>query len=413
MRRPPPEPALSSRRAPHPFFYSLLISPFGIVSGFNTVALVHIATTPEHGFSEVQAASLVAVGMIPHTWKVLWAPVADTTLTRKRWYIIATTLCALGVFAMGAVPLTVENIGLLNAIIFVTNIATTFVGMAVEGMMAHLTTENQRGNVSGWFQAGNLGGGGIGGGLGLWMALHLPAEWMAGAVLGGLFLACIAALRLFDDVPAESRDAGLLAAMWGAVRDLFRTALSTRAGLLCSILCFLPIGTGAASGVLAQASVAGHWGAGEAEVELVNGLMSGTIAAIGCLVGGSFSSRWPPRSVYAAVGALMALTTLAMAAAPAVPMTFIVGGLIYSFVTGLAYAAFTAFVLDAIGAGAAATKYNAFAALSNIPILYMGLVLAKAADLYGAPGMLQTESLFGVVGIGILGLAAFGLRKMK
>ena len=92
---------------------------------------------------------------------------------------------------------------------------------------------------------------------------------------------------------------------------------------------------------------------------------------------------------------------------------FVVFGLLYNFVTGLAYAAVTAFVLDAIGAGAAATKYNAFAALSNIPILYMGLVLAKAAELYGATGMLQAESLFGVVGIVILGLAAFGLRGMR
>ena len=52
--------------------------------------------------------------------------------------------------------------------------------------------------------------------------------------------------------------------------------------------------------------------------------------------------------------------------------------LIYAFITGLAYASFSAVVLEAIGGGAAATKYSMFASLSNAPIAYMTLVIGWA-----------------------------------
>ena len=47
-------------------------------------------------------------------------------------------------------------------------------------------------------------------------------------------------------------------------------------------------------------------------------------------------------------------------------------------------------------------KYNGFASLSNAPIWYMGLVLARAQTRWDAKGMLLTES-----GMGILGIGAF------
>jgi predicted MFS family arabinose efflux permease len=107
-----------------------------------------------------------------------------------------------------------------------------------------------------------------------------------------------------------------------AVRGVFRdlvTILKSRDGLLAALICFLPIGTGAAQSVLAQAEVAAAWGAGEQEVGIVNGVMSGLISAIGCIVGGELCRRWHSRTVYAAVGAAMALVALLIAAAPRPP----------------------------------------------------------------------------------------------
>jgi MFS transporter, PAT family, beta-lactamase induction signal transducer AmpG len=84
-----------------------------------------------------------------------------------------------------------------------------------------------------------------------------------------------------------------------------------------------------------------------------------------------------------------------------------VWSLIYAFAVGLAYAAFTALVLDAMGKGSAATKYNVFASLSNFPLWWLGLLLGVAAERWGARFMLLTEAAFGVVGLIVF---AFSVR---
>jgi len=65
------------------------------------------------------------------------------------------------------------------------------------------------------------------------------------------------------------------------------------------------------------------------------------------------------------------------------------------------YAAFTAVTLDAIGRGAAATKYTMFASISNFPIWWMSLLLAWIADHFGPDTMLYSEAALGVVGLAI------------
>jgi MFS family permease len=382
--------------------FAVLIIPFGAVSGYVSVAMAFLAT--RYGLTVEDGALLIASGMLPHVWKFLWAPVVDTTLTRKGWYVISVVLSAVGITAMAAIPLGKPQMALLESVIFITNLASTFLGMSVEGLLAHATPPEERGRVSGWFQAGNLGGNGLGGGLGLWMATHLPSPWMSGAVLGLLFMAGGACLLLVPEALAEARTGSLLAGMRGVVVELWHL-IRSRSGLLCGLLCILPIGTGAASGVLSQAEVANQWGVGENTVSLVNGVLNGLVSAVGCVIGGELCARWNSRGVYAAVGALMALVTLAMAVVPFTPSAYVFFTLAYALVTGFAYAAFTGFVLDAIGKGAAATKYNGFASLSNTPITYTGLLLGYAYAHHGAKGMLITESIAGVAGIVVLGLA--------
>lgn len=77
---------------------------------------------------------------------------------------------------------------------------------------------------------------------------------------------------------------------------------------------------------------------------------------------------------------------------------YILWASVYAFTAGLTYAAFTAFVLEAIGKGAAATKYNTLASLSNLPIYYMTLIDGWAHDRWSSAGMFFTESALGVAG---------------
>jgi hypothetical protein len=75
--------------------------------------------------------------------------------------------------------------------------------------------------------------------------------------------------------------------------------------------------------------------------------------------------------------------------------------MLYAFVTGLTYAGFSAFVLEAMGKGAAATKYSVFASLSNTPIWYMTLVDGAAHTRWGPAGMLFAEATLCFVGLAL------------
>ncbi|MBI1949505.1 MAG: MFS transporter [Deltaproteobacteria bacterium] len=404
-------PLDDGRRPPHPFWYTLLIVPFGASNGFVTVALAFLAT--KHGLTVEQGATLVAASMFPNVWKFFWAPVGDKTLTRKRWYLVSTGLVAATLFALSVIPLGPSTLGVLWAVILLSSVAATFVGFSVESIVAHTTPPSHRGSVSGWFQAGNLGGSGIGGGIGLWLLNNTPSPWTAGGIMAALMCACALALRFVPEVPAERSAGGVLHAVKHVSVDLWQV-MKSRNGILCAVLCFVPVGTGAAGAVLAQAEVAALWGAGENEVALVQGFLTGGVSMAGCLAGGFLCSKVVnPRVGYAIFGALMAVVTAAMAFSPMTVAMFVTYNIAYAFVTGLCYAAFSAFVLDAIGAGHAATKYNGFASLANAPIWYTGLVLATAETRGGAKGLLLTESLMGVGGIALFFVAVVVVGRTR
>jgi MFS family permease len=391
-------------RAPHPLVWTVLYLPFGALGGFVGVALTFLAT--RHGLSISEGALLNGAQLLTQWLKWIWAPLVDITLSPRRWYAISTGLSGLGVLAMSAVPLGPETLGLLLAIIALASLINSVVGMSVEAIMAGSTPPDQIGRVSAWFQAGNLGGAGLGGGLGLFLLEKLPRPWMSGAIMGGLFMLCCLALRFTPDVAAHAKPGGAFAAVKQVVRDLW-AMLRTRGGLLSAVLCVLPVGTGAAQGVLTQAKVAAVWGAGADQVALVQGLFAGLVTAVGCFAGGALCQRFPPRTVYACIGLALAAVAAAMAVIPATVSMYVVWNLVYAFAVGLAYAAFTALVLDAMGKGSAATKYNVFASFSNFPLWWLGLLLGVAAERWGARRMLFTEAAFGVVGIVVF---AFGVR---
>jgi MFS family permease len=288
---------------------------------------------------------------------------------------------------------------LLSLVVVLSNVAVTFLGMSVESLMAYDAPDDEKGRAGGWFQAGNLGGSGVGGGAGLWLAQHLHAPWMAAAILALACLACTAALWFVPEPAASHRSGGLAKNMIDVGRDLWGV-LRARIGFLALVLCFLPLGSGAASGL--WSAVAPDWRASAGTVALVTGVFGGIVSAIGCVLGGWICDRAPRKAAYAAFGVLQALCAAGMALAPRTESMYVVFTTLYALVTGLTYAGFSAFVLEAMGKGAAATKYNVFAALSNTPIYYMTIADGRAHGRWGAGGMLLTEA-----GAGMLGLLLF------
>jgi len=376
------------------------------MGGYLSVAIGYQLTQAGVGVEEV--AALVAASYIPQTWKFLWAPVADTTLSRKTWYLLAGLVSALGIFVTGAVPADAQSLPLLYAAVLVSNLASTFLAMATESLMVYNTPPELQGRASGWFQAGNLRGNGLGGGAGLWLAQNLPDPWMAGAVLAVACALCGAALWFVPEPPPMARTGHYGRMLVEVLKDLWQVA-RTRAGILALLICFLPIGSGAATNL--WASVADDWHASANTVALATGVFSGIVSALGCLLGGYGSDRMDRKTAYALYGLLMAMCTVAMALAPRTEAMYVVFTLMYALIQGLTYAGFTAVVLETIGRGAAATKYNLYASLSNMPIAYMTLFDGWAHTRWGAAGLLNGEAAIGVVGIVVFVGVALALPR--
>ena len=403
--------------APHPFLFLVLFIPFGAVPGFLTVALAY--NLSKKGISTGDIAIVVALSYVCLILKWLWAPLVDTLLTRKIWYVGSTLACGVGFWlagkaAMGEHP----SLPLISLALTLSNFAATLLAMAVESLMAASVPDHQRGRAGGWSQAGNLGGQGLGGGLSLWLIQGLGlTDAASGAVLGLLCMGCCLALFWVDDAPpllkvdgheeaAGRRDAKAnLQAIGGDLWALLRS----RVGILAMLICLLPIGSGAAQNLWSP--IAGEWHASANTVAFVTGAMSGLISALGCLVGGWLCDRMDRRTAYAGFGLLLAVTAVAMALCPRTEPQYILWTSAYAFVVGLSYAAYCAVVLEAIGRTAAATKFSFLSSWANLPIMLMTFVDGAANTRWGTNGMLWADAVCGVAGIVVFMVVAGATRQ--
>lgn len=151
----------------------------------------------------------------------------------------------------------------------------------------------------------------------------------------------------------------LLAALTGVGRALWQL-VSRRAGLLLLFLMLMPIGSGGAQQL--WAAIAGDWHASATQVALVNGALGGVVSLIGCVAGGALCDRLDRKTAYCLYGLALGVTAVAMAVLPRTSTTFVVMTLVYAFVLGTCYAAYTAVVLEEIGTTAAATKFQLLSA---------------------------------------------------
>lgn len=393
-----------AQKAPHPFIYFILFLPFGATSGFVGVTVGHFAS--KAGMSDGVIAAMIAMNLLPHTWKFLWAPVVDTVWNGRGWYISTNLVSSLAIMALGLVPIRPENVDLLTAIIFINGLATTFVGMCTEALMAHLTPLSDRGRAASYSQAGNVGGAFVGG-IALSIAEYTKSQAIPAFVIGAALMACSGALLTMPS-PPKTKSEGFVKACREVGSDIW-SILSSRNGVLAVVLCFMPIGAGAASNLFA--AMADNWNASVDVVSFSNGLGSGIGAIVGCLIGGKLSDMMARRNAYALSGVILAIFTFAMALGPRSATAYVFFVFLYNVGVGMCYSSFTAFVLEIIGKGAAATKYNVFASLANIPIYAMGRLDGSVSDKYGRTVMLWFDGGAGVVGAVLVVLAALLLLK--
>jgi MFS family permease len=268
--------------------------------------------------------------------------------------------------------------------------------MAAAGLMAYDVPEELRGRAAGFYQAGSLGGAGLGGGAGLWLAQRLPEEWMVAAILAFICLLSCVGLFFLSEPKSTIRDRQLKTTYRNLFKDVW-IMMVTRKGILAMLLFLLPLGTGAAQNL--WSAVAKDWVAGADTVALVTGVAGGLITAAGCLLGGWICDRVNRSNAYLLFGFVGVICVAGMAFSPKTEIMYIVWTSVYAFSMGLSYAAFGAFTLEVIGKGAAATKYNILAGLSNVPIYGMTYFEGWVHTRRGPGGMLLTEAAVGALAI--------------
>ncbi len=432
---------VSPERSAHPVLFLVLFLPLGISNGYVVVTLAYLMAVSGIGVDAI--ATLAAWSLAPQTWKVLGGPLVDTTLSNKSWYAISAVVTGVLMIATAIVPLTLPNIALITVLVFAFSTATGFNALAADSIMAHATKPEEKGRAGGWSQAGNLGGSGIGGGAGLWLSQHANPGWLdhagrwltqhtslagfseaglwlsqhvtaagvAGTSLGLLVAFSCAALPFAHEPPAGHRGDSFGHSLVNVGKDAW-SLMRSRVGLLAIVAMSLPISVAAMTNL--WSAVAGDWHASADWVALVNGALGGVISMAGCIIGGWLCDKMDRRTAFNVFSLTVCVCAAGMAFAPRTQDMFIYFVCVYMFLTGFCYAAFGAVVLEAIGKGAAATKYNLLASLANVPIIYLTKIDGWAHTAWGSTGMLLTEALVPIAGTLIfVAFAVFTRRFYK
>lgn len=392
------DPAADSGLATvNPAIFGALFVPFGISSGYVTVTLAFLLA--RDGLSTAVIGTIIALAVWPQTVKMLWAPLVDTVGNPKLWYGAGAISVGLSILLMSVLPKTEAMVGLIIAVIVLSSITSTFVSMAAEIFLAHLVAPAARGRASGWSQAGNLGGAGIGGGIGLLLAENVAQSWVSGAVLAAICFACWAATLWLPPVARHSEALNYLSQLKEVAVNVWAVARS-RLGYLALLIMLLPLG----SGGVPWAAISTEWGAGSTMVALVNGVAGGVAAMVGAMIAGFVCDRMELKKAYCLFGLLVGLVAALMVLAPRTPTVFVIGVLAYQMMIGTTYTGYAAIVLEAIGKKSVATNWNLLAALSNIPIAAMSMVSGLIHDRLGTDAMLLGELVIPAAAIALFAL---------
>ncbi len=400
------EPAAAgapAHRAAPPWLFFLLAVPFGVAGSYTSTSFNYILN--QNQVDPAKADTAVALSVLVAGVQFLWAPLMDIKLRRRSWFVVVSFAGAALMIAAMATPVKAHT-DLFIGLTLAAQVAICLTSACNGALMANTVPNERRGLAAGFSNAGNIGFGAITSGVTLQLVdrVRLP---VVGLVIGAM-LALPSLLVLMIDEPEPPRR-GAAETFRAMARDVWNT-VKRREGWSGYLLCLSPVGTAAAM-QLFTGKFAETYHPSPAMIAVNNGYLGGLITGASCMVGGILCDRFRRRSAYLAAGALTALVAIAFALAPCSPRTYAWGTLLYLAVTGFCYAAFTAFVLEVIGAArdTAATQYTLFTAAGNQAIAYVikldgvgrGFYERHVDAAHSGRGLLYTDALLNLVGIAL------------
>jgi PAT family beta-lactamase induction signal transducer AmpG len=370
--------------APNLFFWIVL--PYAAYMGFTTNGGLSLLLR-QVGLSVEQVANAIALLGIPSTIYFLWSPLADVWMSRRAWYL-AATLGSAGALAVGSL-LLYRDPQLAVWVYFFGLVFCMLISSAYGGLIAAMLAPASRTRAAAWAQASNLGGGAIGPGLILYLALHLkPSLWVP---LATLILALPGLVVLTLREPARQPSASFGAHLRRVGHELKATCLTSK-NFFGLILLLAPPGAGALIGLLP--AISPDYGVAGSSVVWINGVGGGSLMALGCLAGG-WVPRFDRRVAYGLAGALNAIPAFYIAFAPATYRVYMVGTVVYLFTIGFTSTLSMDLVLDVVGAvgKSGSLRYSILSAFSYVPIAYMTWIEGRAARSYGFRAVPMVEAL--------------------
>jgi MFS family permease len=138
-------------------------------------------------------------------------------------------------------------------------------------------------------------------------------------------------------------------------------------------------------------------------VALTGGVITGVVSGVAALFGGYVCDWIDRRTAYCLFGVLIAVEVMVTAFLPRSPEVWIVASVLYQALVAATYAAYSAVVLEVIGRGAAATKFNLMASVANVPVTLMPIVDGTLHDRHGTNAM-----FYGEAGLSVAAAVIFG-----
>ena len=378
---------------PLAFFFLHLCTawPIGVVGLALGNALVRA------GVSVHRVATVIAATSLAFTLEFVWAPLVDSALTRRVWFVVGSIVMSLCLAAMFVTPWTTDAVPILIILAFASCSGAAISAVAVKGIMAYDVPAAQLGAASGFYTAGGTAAKAAGGAGTLWLLTHFPGRAAAGCFSVGAAVLAAGAITLA--APARSAPVIELGTkLVGALRELW-TFVRTRKGLLSVLLCVVSFGNGTEAALIG--AIAREWSV--TPDQLATFALVGAAANIaGATAAGWLANRMGAWRVYVLQGWAMIGAMLVFAFAPRTPVVFFAVELPYRALATGCYATLLAIVMTSIGRGAASTKAAVLWSLTNLAFFYPTLIEGVVHDHAGTRAMLLSDAGFGVAGFTVL-----------
>jgi MFS family permease len=376
---------------------------YGVVGAFPVV----VAFATERAGKQLDSIGWYnSLLFVPTFLLFLYAPIVDIGPRRKHWLVIVATIGAACMFAAFQMQLP-DQIPAYLTLGFTAQLISGLVGSCSGGLMAASLPDELRGKASGWYNVGNLSGGGLFAALEIELLGDGVDPRLLGAIAAAMMVLPVLVMAIRIDEPPRPH---------AAARQVFRQTLRevggvvlSRSGLTGIALSLSPVGTVALSNYFSGMSTS--YGVSPRIIAVVTLISNVGMNALGALVGGYLGDRLNRRVLYLIGGTLSATCAIVMALSPASATTYVIGVITYALITGFCYAAFTAYVLETIGKSdrTAATKYSLFTAAANIAITYVGFIDTRFYEHHGVAGVVASDAAFNLIGVVVLGLVFWRL----